>query len=178
MTDTIVSNVCKAMKAMEYDDVHNIALEAARTLSSQGQSALLTKTAIMIGSIAGTSIGSSPTTTPSGAAHKSKVSRGYFLREVIEYDPSVNNGFSITKGAFLNSMKGYKGSAYIIAATKGNDKKQIWLCKKNETATITIEYPSGATSVIEGVEGLHRFDNWKDLHANLAILGVRKNGSA
>jgi hypothetical protein len=95
-----------------------------------------------------------------------------FIREVLEYDPTVFNGYSICKGSFLNGIASYTGSNLLCFGTRGTGDKLLMFGKRKAGMRHTFVYPSGSIGTIEDFECEASLNSWKEAHAFLESKGV------
>ena len=96
----------------------------------------------------------------------------FFIREVLEYDPTVFNGWSITKGAFIPNLPAYTGNNLLMFATRGDGAKLIAFGKRDDSADYPFTYPSsGKSAVIKGFSLIRECKSWPEAHDHLAASG-------
>ena len=105
-------------------------------------------------------------------APKKKPTAPYWIREALEYDPGVFNGFSITKGKFVNSLDKYTDGNLLIFATRGKGGKSIVIGRKDPSKALSFKYNSGAPGLVLGFDAIHECKSWPDVHVYLLKAGV------
>lgn len=98
---------------------------------------------------------------------------GIYSRLVEAYDPTLNNGYCITKGEFVYSLSTCPAGNLVVVATRGAGGKVICVGRTHVTASHTFTYPaSGVVKRIEGFELIRECTDWAQAHAVFASEGV------
>ena len=170
MTD-IYDALIAAIGALDAESRGNLCIALAKSLSHDsgaGIVALRTRVALGVGTALNSPM--SPIVPVIGAPQPYKTP--FFIREVLEYDPSVFNGWSITKGAFIPNFPKYTGGELIMLATRGRGEKLIAFGKREVGSKYVFTYASGATGVVEGFGLIAECKSWPEAHTFLAARGV------